>query len=70
MDRKNESFGLFCAIILVIVIIFSLPTLVGGSKRSGVCNNHGYMDSYGACICFSGWRGAGCNLSKIGKLSA
>ena len=49
---------------LFLLILFLLPTLVGG-VRDVQCNDRGYRNATdGLCTCISPYYGAGCEFSK------
>jgi hypothetical protein len=70
MGAKNDLIYIVAALCLVLLILFSLPTLVNTSqidiskyKIDTHCNKKGYIDkNTGHCVCQSPYRGGNCTL--------
>lgn len=65
-SKRNEQLAIFCTIVLFLLILFSLPPLVGGQPPNKIdtshCSGHGLINATdGNCICYSGYFGLRCN---------
>ena len=66
MYTKSELIGYVLAGILVLLILFSQPTLVGGDVSYVLCGGKGYINgSDGMCSCLNGYYGRNCDLSEL-----
>ncbi len=62
---QSQALGVLATFILIVVIIFSLPTLVGGAPANTFCSGHGYITAqYSACVCMDSYYGFNCQFRR------
>lgn len=66
-SKETNLWSVIVTLCLFLLILFLLPTLVGGA-RDVQCNDRGFRNATdGLCTCISPFYGAGCEFSKLMK---